>query len=313
MPSCRVRQKSSSDQLPIPVATSGVIFGPSSVPNGVSSAAPPANGLPPGTVWQPMQSPATARYRRARSVQMPACLPLTARQLRRSCRPQPPDSSACALSCRYLAGRWLSGLYERARTLQVLVYDRVGGPIGEGAYGIRGIVTGVLREGGGTHDEQVGYVPALQIAVQCAALGFGAHDRAAAGMCRLVHCNVEGARAWLLLELPRPHLLHDLGQAVRQVLRHLEFVLVEIERDPHELAAEPVGISRIEIKIGVAVTAAAAVGDHLVTCQIVLRHRLLPLEPPSRGSLRHPCALERSAVGLHRAQVAATDETMRPV
>src|SRR5262249_50000341 len=63
MPSCRVRQKSSSDQLPIPVATSGVMFGPSSVPNGVSSAAPPANGLPPGAVWQPMQSPATARYR----------------------------------------------------------------------------------------------------------------------------------------------------------------------------------------------------------------------------------------------------------
>src|SRR4029077_3408550 len=59
--------------------------------------------------------------------------------------------------------------------------------------------------------------------------------------------------------------------------------------------------------------AAAAVGDHLVACQIVLRHRLLPLEPPSRRSLRRPRALDRTAVGLHRTQVASTDEAMRPV
>jgi hypothetical protein len=57
-------------------------------------------------------------------------------------------------------------LYEWARTLQILVYDRVRRPIGECADGIRGIVPGVLLEGGGTHYEEVGYIPALQIAIQ---------------------------------------------------------------------------------------------------------------------------------------------------
>src|SRR5271165_3345380 len=97
----------------------------------------------------------------------------------------------------------LSDLYERARTLQVLVYDRVRRPIGECADRIRGIIAGVLREGGGTHHEQVGYIPALQVAIRRAAPGIGTHDRTAAGMSRLVHRNVAVARAWLLIELPR--------------------------------------------------------------------------------------------------------------
>src|SRR5262249_23755675 len=165
MPSCSVRQKSSSDQLPIPVAISGVMFGPSSVPNGVSSAAPPANGLPPGAVWQPMQSPATARYR-PRSILSNACLSSADRAV---IAPVIQAASARVNRQRTLIPiprrSRLSDLHERTRTIQVLVYDRVSGPIGERAYSIRGIVTGVLWEGRGTHDEQVGYVPALQIAV----------------------------------------------------------------------------------------------------------------------------------------------------
>src|SRR5215468_10023527 len=208
---------------------------------------------------------------------------------------------------------WLSDLYEGAGTLQILVYDRVRRPIGERADRIRGIIPGVLREGGSSHYEKVGYIPALQIAIQRAALGISAHDCTAAGMRRLVHRNVVGALTWLLLELPRPHILDDLRQAVRQVLRHLEFILVKIERDPHQLAAKPVSVSRIEVTVGVTVTAAAAMGDRFVTAQIVLRHRLLPLKTPSRSALRCPCALQRSAVGLHRAHVAPTNETMRPV
>jgi hypothetical protein len=48
MPFCSALANSSSVQPPIPVATSGVMFGASSVPNGVSRAPPPAYGLPPG-------------------------------------------------------------------------------------------------------------------------------------------------------------------------------------------------------------------------------------------------------------------------
>ena len=37
-------------QLPMPVSRSGVMFGATSLPNGVCSASPPANGCPPGAV-----------------------------------------------------------------------------------------------------------------------------------------------------------------------------------------------------------------------------------------------------------------------
>jgi hypothetical protein len=41
------RAKSSADQLPMPVALSGVMFGVMIAPNGVCSASPPAKGVPP--------------------------------------------------------------------------------------------------------------------------------------------------------------------------------------------------------------------------------------------------------------------------
>src|ERR1700741_5061049 len=93
---------------------------------------------------------------------------------------------------------WLSDLYEWTRTLHVLLHDRVRRPIGECAVCISGVVPGVLREGGGPHYEKVGYVPALQIAIQRAALGISAHDCTAAGMCRLGHRTVIRAAAGLL-------------------------------------------------------------------------------------------------------------------
>src|SRR5260370_21482144 len=54
-------------------------------------------------------------------------------------------------------------------------------------------------------------------------------------------------------------------------------------------------------------------GDGLVVAQVTLRHRLLPLGTPSRCSLWCPRALDRSAIGLHRAHVTAADEAVRSV
>jgi len=55
------RARSFADQLPIPVALSGVMFGVMMTPKGVCSGNPPANGVPPGAVWQATQSPAVTR------------------------------------------------------------------------------------------------------------------------------------------------------------------------------------------------------------------------------------------------------------
>jgi hypothetical protein len=46
----------------MPVPRSGVMFGGKIFPNGVSSAAPPANGRPPGAVWHETQSAAWEIY-----------------------------------------------------------------------------------------------------------------------------------------------------------------------------------------------------------------------------------------------------------
>jgi hypothetical protein len=45
----------------MPVCSSGVMFGPYTVPNGVGMGVPPASALPPRLVWQAMQLPASAR------------------------------------------------------------------------------------------------------------------------------------------------------------------------------------------------------------------------------------------------------------
>src|SRR6478735_1696826 len=46
----------------MPYWSSGVMFGVNIVPNGVAIGRPPANSLPPRTVWHAIQSPARARY-----------------------------------------------------------------------------------------------------------------------------------------------------------------------------------------------------------------------------------------------------------
>src|SRR5579872_6874812 len=55
------RRKASIGHVPIPVFESGVIFVPYTIPNGVFTPYPPANGCPPARVWQEAQCPAVAR------------------------------------------------------------------------------------------------------------------------------------------------------------------------------------------------------------------------------------------------------------
>src|SRR5580692_8673974 len=55
------RMKASSDQTPMPVFRSGVIFVPKMAPKGVFIRYPPANGCPPGLVWHAAQCPTAER------------------------------------------------------------------------------------------------------------------------------------------------------------------------------------------------------------------------------------------------------------
>src|SRR5271157_4351621 len=59
-----------------------------------------------------------------------------------------------------------SGMDEGPRVLEVLGPDRVGRPVCEGCNRAGRIVAGVLRKGARAHDEKVGDVPALLVAVE---------------------------------------------------------------------------------------------------------------------------------------------------
>jgi hypothetical protein len=54
------RLNATSDQAPMPVAWSGVMFVEKIVPNGVGKGRPPARKAPASAVWQTLQSPRAA-------------------------------------------------------------------------------------------------------------------------------------------------------------------------------------------------------------------------------------------------------------
>src|ERR1700761_8923156 len=71
---------------------------------------------------------------------------------------------------------------QRPRILKVLLADRLRGPERHRRKRPRGVVAGILWEAAGAHDEEVGNVPALQVAIHGTHLGIRTHHRPAAQM-----------------------------------------------------------------------------------------------------------------------------------
>src|SRR5438270_4676981 len=69
------------------------------------------------------------------------------------------------------------------RILEILVLDRLGRPERERSNGAGRVVAGVLRKRRGAHDEEIGHVPMLAVAIGDAVLRRSAHD-CAAGLVR---------------------------------------------------------------------------------------------------------------------------------
>src|SRR5689334_15383187 len=103
-------------------------------------------------------------------------------------------------------------MHEGPWALAVAVDDRVGCPVGERADGAGRVVAMILREHARAHDEQVRYVPALQVAVDDAVARIVAHDRPAGVVSSLVWNDRIRRLARLRLERARLHRLRDLGR-----------------------------------------------------------------------------------------------------
>src|SRR6202030_738920 len=89
-----------------------------------------------------------------------------------------------------------------------------------------------------------------------------------------------------------------------------DFVVVEIDGHAHERPAEAILISRIEIKVDVAIAVHRAVagGAAIDGAEVIVLQGLFPLRAPGRGARRHRGDLDRSPVGLHLPDIAAADK-----
>src|SRR5882757_8181842 len=85
--------------------------------------------------------------------------------------------------------------HQRAWALEIVLHDCACAPIGKRPDSAGRVVAAVVREDRGAHDEQIVGVPGLQIAVDRAGLGVGAHDGAAGVVHGLRSAAVEVAAA----------------------------------------------------------------------------------------------------------------------
>src|SRR4030088_2628434 len=169
----------SSVHEPMPVSMSGVMFGATILPNGVSIGRPPANGwLFCGPVGQSGQSDSIERY-------LPLATVVKSWASTSPADAPPPPTINAANRAAAPANRSILlrlRIDQRPRLLEILVSDGVRRPIGERANGERRVVAGVLRKRAGAEHEQIRDVPTLEIAVDRAGLGIRGHDRAAVQM-----------------------------------------------------------------------------------------------------------------------------------
>src|ERR1700677_5136058 len=125
-------------------------------------------------------------------------------------------SAAPSSSARDNLGKYelSSRMDERSGVLEVLRTDGGGRPGGKGAHRAGRVVAGVLRKRGGAHHEQIGHVPALQIAVERAVARGVAHDGAAVEMRGLIGRDVVRRLARTLDDLLRAHCFEDVRKLV---------------------------------------------------------------------------------------------------
>src|SRR5262249_29965566 len=171
----------------------------------------------------------------------------------------PPAAIAIAAAVPASTGPSRLSMDQRPRIFQILLTDGRRRPERERRDSVGRVVAGILWKRAGAEHEEVRYIPALQISIERAGLGIGAHDGAAVEMRRLVRGHVVGSFARFLIDDARAHCPYDLGIFVGHELGGLELVLVEVDGHAHERPTETIGVGRIEIEIDVTIAIEAAV------------------------------------------------------
>src|ERR1700744_711277 len=132
-------------------------------------------------------------------------------------------------------------------------------------------------------------------------------------MRRLVRRAVVGRGPVGLRERSGAHRLDNLGELVGQVAVLLGFVVLDVDRHPHQRSAEAILVEGIEVEIDVTVRIEAAVHScaRLHGAQIIVPDRSLPGRAPLRRAGRRQRAFYWTGPRLHLADVPAADEAER--
>src|SRR5215467_11958904 len=134
-------------------------------------------------------------------------------------------------------------------TLQIAVYDRVGGAVSKSQNGKRRMCRRILRNRGCTQDKQVRDLPMLQVRVDYRTVGRTAHDGASLNVSELVTAGVVVLQARKRTDFLRPHRSGKLDRLGSHKLRHLPFVLPPVDREPQQRVTETVFVRRVEIHV----------------------------------------------------------------
>ena len=141
-----------------------------------------------------------------------------------------------------------SGLDQRSRVFEILVADRVRGPIGEGADGAGRVVAGIVRERRRAEHEYVRDIPALQILVERAVGRVRSHDGATGVVRALIGYNAPRATLTGRVHVIGFHGSADPGDDLDCVFVELLLIVFVVERHPHERLTEPVGVGLVELE-----------------------------------------------------------------
>ena len=176
------------------------------------------------------------------------------------------------------------------------------------AHGAGRIVAGVLRKSGGAHHEQVRHVPDLQMLVDRAGAGIGAHHKAADDVRGLIRHAAPVAGHRFNDHLARVHRFGDLRHFAGAVLRHLQIVVRKVEGNAQQRTAVRIFIVGIERKVVGARGIAAGLAADRHGAEVVIFQRALPFRSPLRRAGRQRTIADGRGADRRHADAAAAEE-----
>ena len=201
-----------------------------------------------------------------------------------------------------------------SRAFHVLQPDRLRRPIGQGRRRGGGIATGMLGKRGRADHEQIGDVPALQVAVDGAGAGIVAHDRAAGGIAEMAgrrrfrRSRGIGRRFVPDRRVVRPQGGPELPGDGGKVPGDAQVVGAVIEGQPQQRPSPGVLVDGVEVEAVAAIGHGRPIGLDAHGTVVPMLHRALPGAAPAGRAGRHRVVADRMGAAAGGDDRTTADE-----